>query len=120
MEKFIMRLRDLIESSGEKQVDICREMKISKQKLSAWKSGYSLPNYGDLMRLADYFEVSADYLLGRSDDFGTVVVKAEKTGEFLSKDEKSTLKEYRGLSAEGKRLARSYLAFLKYNEKNEK
>ena len=74
MEKFIMRLRDLIESSGEKQVDICRDMKISKQKLSAWKSGYSLPNYGDLMRLADYFEVSADYLLGRSDDFGTVVV----------------------------------------------
>lgn len=34
--------------------------------VTAWENGYRNPELGSLVRLADFFEVSLDYLLGRS------------------------------------------------------
>lgn len=41
---------------------------ISESLISNWKSGRQLPKYDSLIILADYFDVSGDYLLGRTDD----------------------------------------------------
>lgn len=41
---------------------------ISESLISNWKSGRQLPKYDSLIILADYFNVSGDYLLGRTDD----------------------------------------------------
>lgn len=71
--QFIERLRDLIDESGKMQIEICRDLNISKQKLSKWKTGYNEPSMDDLIMLALYFDVSADYLLGLVDETGATL-----------------------------------------------
>lgn len=65
---FQTRLCDLIAESGKTQNAICAELNIRKQKLSNWKTGYTEPCLDDLVMLALYFDVSADFLLGLADD----------------------------------------------------
>ena len=62
--QFITRFKELLESSGKMQKDICNELGISKQKLSKWKTGYTEPNLDDIILIANYFQVTTDYLLG--------------------------------------------------------
>lgn len=68
MNQFVSRLNELPKNSGNLQQDICRELGISKKKLSKCKTGYNQPNRDDLMILAMYFNVSGDYLLGLEDE----------------------------------------------------
>ncbi len=58
------RLKELIVSSGKMQKEICADMKISKQKLSKWKTGYNEPSLDEILTIAIYFDVTVDYLLG--------------------------------------------------------
>lgn len=73
MRVFEEVLTSLLRASGKKQVDICLELGIPKQKMSNWKSGYTDPNLEDLVKLANYFDVSIDYLLGREDESGSKI-----------------------------------------------
>lgn len=68
MSLFLSRFRELLAESGKMQKDICAELGISRPTLSNWKTGYSEPNFDDIIMLAKYFDVSSDYLLGLSDD----------------------------------------------------
>lgn len=47
---------------------VSKDTGISESLISNWKSGRQLPKYDSLIILADYFNVSGDYLLGRTDD----------------------------------------------------
>lgn len=47
------------------QKQIAEELKISQQQYSKWEGGIITPNAETLVRLADYLDVSVDYLLGR-------------------------------------------------------
>ena len=67
------RLSELIENSGKSQNEICKDLGIYKQKLSRWKVEYTEPTLDDLILLADYFEVTTDYLLGLEDETGTKI-----------------------------------------------
>ena len=40
---------------------------ISYSDIESWKQGNDLPSMKDLMKLADYFDVSIDYLVGRNE-----------------------------------------------------
>ena len=73
MSLFISRFRELLISSGKQQKDICKDLGISKQKLSKWKTGYNEPNLDDLIIIAQYFGVTSDYLLGLEDETGTKI-----------------------------------------------
>lgn len=51
-----------------------------------WTYQKKLPDLEGLVKIADYFEVSTDYLLGRSNDIGLIEVNANLTdfqNEFL-------------------------------------
>lgn len=67
MNKFTVRLKELLSESGKMQKDICAEMGIPKQKMTNWKTGYTEPGLDDLIAIARYFKVSADFLLGLED-----------------------------------------------------
>ena len=56
-----------MEQSGKSQNQICKEIGISKQKLSKWKTGYNEPNLDDLLLIAKFFNVSTDFLLGNTE-----------------------------------------------------
>jgi len=59
------RLENLCEKNGISITKLCVEITGSKGNLSTWKKGNI--NSESLRKIADYFDVSADYLLGRTD-----------------------------------------------------
>ncbi len=73
--KFTTRLTELITESGKTQNSICRELRIPKQKLSNWKTGYTEPCIEDIIMLAIYFDVSTDYLFGIVDETGARILQ---------------------------------------------
>lgn len=48
------------------------------------ESGSKKPGFDSLIALADFYDVSIDYLVGRSDDSGTVLNPARLRGLFYS------------------------------------
>lgn len=63
---FFIRLNDLIEKEGVHPNRIARICNFRNSNFSKWKKG-TQPKPEILSALADYFNVSVDYLVGRSD-----------------------------------------------------
>lgn len=66
MANFTERLRQLRDESGKTQSQIAKELGLTPQAFSYFVNGRE-PNYETLGKIADYFQVSVDYLLGRSE-----------------------------------------------------
>lgn len=64
MEKFETIFRYLTNKTGRTQKEIALDLKISQSKLSCYLNGRGEPSYDFLIKIADYFNVSIDYLLG--------------------------------------------------------
>jgi transcriptional regulator with XRE-family HTH domain len=71
MSKFPEILRKLRIAENLKQSDIAKEIEMSVQSYSAYENNRE-PSYDLLIKLADRFGVSTDYLLGRSEFKNTV------------------------------------------------
>lgn len=65
---FSERLKKLRISTKSPQSDIARTLGISTRAYRFYESGDRYPDFHGLIALADYFNVSIDYLVGRSDD----------------------------------------------------
>jgi transcriptional regulator with XRE-family HTH domain len=61
------RIRGLREKMGLTQKELASKLKIPNQNISNYERGFRQPDYETLQKIADFFEVSIDYLLGRSD-----------------------------------------------------
>ncbi len=68
MIKFAERLKELRCEKGLSQVQLAKETGFSHSALGFWEAGQRVPNAEAVAILARYFEVSADYLLGLSDE----------------------------------------------------
>ncbi|MBR1969744.1 MAG: helix-turn-helix transcriptional regulator [Clostridia bacterium] len=55
-------------SRGLSQVELAKKLSVTKQTVSNWENDNIQPSIDMLERLADYFGVSTDYLLGRTED----------------------------------------------------
>lgn len=65
--EFSSRIRELRKERGLKQQDIADMLFIDKTTVSKWEVGANFPNQNIQNALADFFGVTVDYLLGRSD-----------------------------------------------------
>ena len=75
-----------------------KDLRIEKgwtKNIWAWENKISSPDIETLIVLAKVFEVTVDYLIGNSDDFGIVNIVANSE---LTEDEKAIIKKYRALS----------------------
>ncbi|MBP1736321.1 MAG: putative transcriptional regulator [Oscillospiraceae bacterium] len=61
------RLRDLREDSDLTQLDVAALLNISQTTYSRYESGVLDIPSGSLIKLADFYKVSVDYILGRLD-----------------------------------------------------
>ena len=59
------RIRELREHMNLRQIDVARETGIDQKTLSNYETGKTNPDSYALIRLADFFGVSIDYLVGR-------------------------------------------------------
>lgn len=53
---------------------VCAKLGLSTATATHWKNG-SIPKGDALLKIADYFNVSIDYLLGRDDSLGTLEIR---------------------------------------------
>ncbi|MGO3539221.1 MAG: helix-turn-helix domain-containing protein [Leuconostoc mesenteroides] len=61
------RLRELRKERNVTQQELADEMLVTQRTLARYESGESEPRSSMVFDLADYFNVSIDYLVGRSD-----------------------------------------------------
>ncbi|MDO5397883.1 MAG: helix-turn-helix transcriptional regulator [bacterium] len=58
----------LLQNNNVTAYKLSKDTGITEGLISQWKSGRQLPKYDSLKILCDYFNVSADYLLERTDN----------------------------------------------------
>lgn len=63
-----MRLKEIRKSRGITQLKLAMDLNISQNTISRYETGEREADYATLIRIADYFNVSIDYLLERTDD----------------------------------------------------
>ena len=96
------KLAELRKEKGLTQADIAAYLQISRQAYSTYEVGKHEMDLRTLGKMADYYQVSIDYLFGRYD------IKP-----FLidSDDEITVIKGYRALDGRGKGSVKATLAF---------
>ena len=60
-------IKELRKSKRMTQKDLALAMNVSQQTVGAWETERAIPGADTLSELADYFNVTTDYLLGRPD-----------------------------------------------------
>lgn len=65
--KFTENLKKLRKERRIRQEDIAAELNISTRSYGRYESGEREPNLSILWRMADFFGVTIDYLVGRTD-----------------------------------------------------
>ena len=63
-----MRLKQLREERGVSQVKLSMDLNMNQNTISRYETGVREADYATLIRLADYFDVSIDYLLERTEN----------------------------------------------------
>ena len=64
----IMRLKELRERKNMTQTRLAMVLSLSQNSVSRYENGTHEADYATLIRIADYFNVSFDYLLERTDN----------------------------------------------------
>ena len=59
------RIRELRMARGWNQVQLAEQLSVTKQSVSNWENDNILPSVEMLVKLAELFGVTTDYLLGR-------------------------------------------------------
>lgn len=72
------RIKGLREERGINQTELCKILGIKQQTLSGYELSQREPDNDMLKKIADYFDVSTDYLLGRTNDKRTRIMDKEE------------------------------------------
>lgn len=67
MNNFAKNLKELRAEVNLTQAALAEKMGVSQRAVSNWELGARQPDYDMLIKIAKYFEVSVDYLLGVDD-----------------------------------------------------
>ena len=62
----MVRLKELRISKGLTQKQLANELNVAHNTISVWENNSSEPDLNMMNKLADFFDVSTDYLLGRT------------------------------------------------------
>ena len=63
-----MRLKEIRKAKGISQLKLALEMNTNQNTISRYETGEREPGIAELIQLADFFNVSVDYLLERTDN----------------------------------------------------
>ena len=66
-----MRLKALREKRGISQLKLAMDLDMNQNSISRYETGAREADYKSLIKFADYFDVSIDYLLERTDNPNT-------------------------------------------------
>ena len=89
----MLRIKQLRNEFDMSQRALAAKLNCSQKAVDLWEKGITEPKADIVIALANIFECTSDYLLGREDDVGSVNVMRE-----LSENEKEILAVYSKLS----------------------
>lgn len=92
-KSFTDKLYELLEESGLNRKQFAEKCGIPYPTVIGWTNLNRLPDYAALMKIADFFDCSVDYLMNRQDDVGNITVVRS-----LSNDEEKLLTAYKRLT----------------------
>ncbi len=85
-------LKTLLDEHEMSQVQLSSQIGYTQRAVSKWVNEQAEPSETAIRKTADFFEVSTDYLLGRSDDFGNIVLPTKSpTVPALTEEERQLL-----------------------------
>lgn len=114
--EFAHRLKQLRKDSKLTQEELSNKLSSSRSTIAGYETERKEPDYETLKKIADFFDVSVDYLLGRTD-----IKKIEQNSSDKEKDNSNPfLKEFEGLSPESQKELEKYMELLKIKEQMEK
>ncbi len=64
----IIRLKELRKTKNISQMKLAMDLGMNQNSISRYETGERQADYETLIAFADYFNVSIDYLLGRTDN----------------------------------------------------
>lgn len=91
-----MRIKELREEKLLSQGEVAKAINTNQSNIARWENGLNEPAAMYVIKLADFFGVSTDYLLGRSDDFGNVTING--SAPKLSDEEREILALFRKMT----------------------
>lgn len=65
---FCDRIAELRKDRYTTQTALAKELNVTRKTVADWESNKVLPNFDSIIALAYAFDVSADYILGMTDD----------------------------------------------------
>lgn len=89
-----MRLKELREEKKLTQKEVADAVGGTQSNLAKWEKEKIQPAADMVIKLADFFGVSTDYLLGRSDELGYVTVQSPPTIPALADDARQLLEMF--------------------------
>lgn len=89
------KLKELRKKHHLTQIEFARIFNISNGTVGNWESGIRQPDHETLVKIAKYFDVTVDYLLGVEDGN-----KKSPSNDGLAPDEQAVLSMYRMTSPE--------------------
>ena len=94
---FTARLNELLKETNTSKAALSKATGIPLTTMWGWFEKNTQPAADKVVKIADYFEVSTDYLLGRESDIGIVNANAN-----LAQDEIQLLVLYRQMNFQDK------------------
>ena len=67
MNRFNQKLKELREEKKLLQKQLASELGVSQVTIARWETGSREPSFDDLIKIAKYFGVTTDYILGLED-----------------------------------------------------
>lgn len=58
------KIKQLRTTAGMTQLELAKKLSLTKSVISAYENGLRLPSYDVLIKIAQFFHVSTDYLFG--------------------------------------------------------
>ena len=72
------RIQKLRKKKHISQEELATQMAVSRQSISKWELGDSIPDIEHLVKLSDYFKVSTDYLLRGKVDEQVIIKESQR------------------------------------------
>ena len=104
------RLKQSRTNKGFSQTNVADHLNISRQSISKWENGNSLPDLANLVKLSNYYEVSIDELLKENKQLKNKI----EANELEIEDKSQKLNFIRGISQNDEGLVLLGLSFLSF------
>lgn len=90
---FTKKIKNLRQNKGLTQAEMAEKIDVARTTYAMYEQGKREPDFEILEKIADYFNVSTDYLLGRTDAKNQEELAAHRSDDFLEDLPEEAVKE---------------------------